>query len=351
MKKNNMRFLYLTILVSVLMVMPSCNNEWEDELYTNMVSLKAPINRDDVSVIYLKYKPNEQMVNFKLPVIVSGSQINNKDYNVKIGVDNDTLIDLNYDKYTERYDLYYKQLPEQFYEFKSSTCVIPSGTNVKNFDIDFKLEGLDLVDKWVLPVTIMPDKSYTMNTYKGRQKALLWVMPFNDYSGVYNAGSMYVYFADNETKYMTANTREARVVDENTVFFYAGITEELAENRGDFKVKCSFLDPEEITEVEDSRASEQGIELFTKKGKLVLSAENPELEFEVIGEPSYEIREELDIDRPHIIKRFFTLTMEYRYKDSDSSENMVFPYRCKGTMLMQRNVSTLIPDEDQAVFW
>lgn len=350
MKKNNMRYLYLTLLSVAMFFLPSCNNEWEGELYTKMVSLKAPINRDDVSVIYLKYKPNEEMVSFKLPVIISGSQNSDKDYSVKISVDNDTLADLNYDKYTERYDLYYKQLPEQFYEFPSSTCLIPSGTNIANFNINFKLEGLDLVDKWVLPVTILPDQSYTLNTYKGRQKALLWVMPFNDYSGTYNSGSMYVYFADNTEKYMTANTREARVVDENTIFFYAGITEELAENRGDFKIKCEFMEPTEITEIEDPR-TEEPTGLFIKRGDLVLSADSPELELEVIGQPRYEIREELDIDRPHIIKRFFTLTMEYRYKDSASSENMVFPYRCKGTMLMQRNVSTLIPDEDQAVFW
>ncbi|HBX20140.1 MAG TPA: hypothetical protein DEF88_06815, partial [Porphyromonadaceae bacterium] len=183
-----------------------------------------------------------------------------------------------------------------------------------------------------------------------RQKALLWIMPFNDYSGNYNAGSMYVYFGNNTTKYMTASTREARVVDENTIFFYAGITEELAENRGDFKVKCEFLPPDEVTEIKDSRTGD-GTGLYVKKGRLILSADNPALEFEVIGESTYEMKEELDKDRPHIIKRFFTLTMEYKYKDSDSSQNMVFPYRCKGTMILQRNISTLIPDEDQAVFW
>jgi hypothetical protein len=68
------------------------------------------------------------------------------------------------------------------------------------------------VEKWVLPLTILPDPSYTLNTYKGRHKALLWIMPFNDFSGIYNAASMYVYFGDNTTKYMTASTREARVV-------------------------------------------------------------------------------------------------------------------------------------------
>lgn len=341
---------YCAILLGLLTLFSACNDEWEDELYTRMVSLKAPINRDDVSVIYLRYKPENQVVTYKLPVIVSGSRSNDRDYNVRIDVDNDTLNFLNHDKYTGRADLYYKQLPENFYEFPSQTCHVPAGSDVALFDINFQLSGLDLVDKWVLPLTILPDPSYSLNTYKGRQKALLWIMPFNDYSGIYNSGSMYVYFGDNTTKYMTASTREARVVDENTIFFYAGITEELAENRGDFKIKCEFLEPDEVTEIEDSKTGES-TGLYVKKGKLVLSAENPALEFEVIGEPTYEIKEEFDIDRPHIIKRFFTLTMEYKYKDSVSSENMVFPYRCKGTMLMQRNVSTLVPDEDQAIYW
>lgn len=351
-KKNRMKhsYFYFIIFLSVLIILPACNNEWEDELFTQMVSFKAPINKDDVSIIYVKYKPDNETVNFKVPVIVSGSRTNDKDYNVRIGVDNDTLNFLNIDKYSTRTDLYYKQLPENFYEFPTQTCHIPAGSDVATFDINFKLSGLDLVDKWILPLTILPDDSYKLNSYKGRQKALLWVMPFNDYSGSYNAGSMYVYFGDNTTKYMTANTREARVVDENTVFFYAGITEELAENRDEFKIKCKFLEPTEVTEIKDPN-SEESTGLFVKKGKLVLSADNPEMEFEVIGEPTYEIREELDINRPHLIKRFFTLTMSYNYKDATASENMVFPYRCEGTMLLQRNISTLIPDEDQAVFW
>ncbi|MFA7492344.1 MAG: DUF4973 domain-containing protein [Bacteroidales bacterium] len=342
-------YIYLTLLIGALFIFSGCNDEWKNELYSRMISLKAPINRDDVSVIYLRYKPNNETVTFKLPVIVSGSLTNDKDYIVRIGVDNDTLNYLNRDKYTDRSDLYYKQLPENFYTFPSQTCHIPAGTDVAHFNIDFDFSGIDLVEKWVLPVTVLPDPSYSLNSYKGRQKALLWIMPFNDYSGTYNAASMYVYFADNTTRYMTATTRETRVVNDNTIFFYAGITEELAENRGDFKVKCEFLEPT-VEEIIDPK-TEEGTGLFIKKGRLVLSADNPALEFEVIGEPTYEIKEELDIDRPHIVKRFFTLTMEYKYKDAASSENIVFPYRCKGTMLMQRNVSKLIPDEDQAIFW
>lgn len=342
-------YFYIAIL-GTLLFLSGCNDEWKNELYTRMVSLKAPINRDDVSVIYLKYRSDGEVTNYKLPVILSGSQKNSQNYTVNIGIDNDTLSFLNLDKYTNRTDLYYKQLPEEFYEFPSQTCQIPAGSDVALFDINFKFSGLDLVEKWVLPLTIMPDASYSLNTYKGRQKALLWVMPFNDYSGSYSAASLYVYFADNTVSYMTASTREARVVDENTIFFYAGITEELAENRGHYKIKCKFHEPTEVNEILDSKTGE-GTGLYTKKGLLTLSSDNPEINLQVVGTPTYEIREEKDIDRPFMIKRFYTLTMEYKYEDRTSSTQMVFPYRCVGTMLMQREINTLIPDEDQAILW
>jgi hypothetical protein len=191
-----------------------------------------------------------------------------------------------------------------------------------------------------------------MNVYKGRQKALLWVRPFNDYSGSYSATDLRVYFGDNTTSYMTASSRTMQVVDENTVFFYAGITEELTEKRGEYKVKCKFKDPYDVTELVDPNTGEKN-GLLEKRGLLELSAENPDSQigFEVVGTPSYRITEEFDIDRPYIVKRNFTLTMEYKYQDYTSSTTLDFPYRCTGTMTMQRNVNTLIPDEDQAILW
>lgn len=341
-------YFYITVL-SCISLFVGCNDEWKEELYTQMVSLKAPIGNDDVSVVYLKYEKDGE-VTYKLPVIISGSKTNTKNFHINMGIDNDTLDMLNTEKYSYRSDLYYKQLPETFYSFPSTICQVPSGSDVALFDIKFNFTDLDLVEKWVLPVTILPDPSYELNSYKGRQKALLWVLPFNGYSGTYSATNMYVYFKDNNQNFMTASTRTARVVDENTIFFYAGITEELAENRAEYKVKCEFLPPTEDNEIIDERTGE-GTGLFKKKGEIVLSSENPLIKLEVIGKPTYEIKEEKDIDRPFVIKRIFTLTIEYRYEDYTSGSSMVFPYRCKGTMTMQRNINTLIPDEDQAIMW
>lgn len=330
-------YIYIIILSSLVSLF-SCNDEWKDELYVNMVSFKAPINRDDVSVVYLRYKP-EGKVTYKLPVIISGSLTNSKDYNVRIGVDNDTLALLNQSKFSDREDLYFKQLNETFFEFSSPTCHIPTGLDVSLFNIDFNFSGLDLVEKWVLPLTIEKDPSYMMNTYKGRNKALLWIMPFNDYSGNYSATSMSVYYGNETTNHLVVDNRECKVVNDSVIFFYAGITEEKATERAKYKVFARFEKPDE--EAEDG----------SKKGKLILSTDNPNNKFESLSEATYEIREEMDIDNPHIKKRFFTLYMKYKYEDYTSNPNRIFPYRCEGSMTMQRRINILIPDEDQAILW
>lgn len=330
-------YFYITIL-STLFIFFSCNDEWEDELYTNMVSLKAPINRDDVSVIYLRYKP-EGEVTYKLPVIVSGSKNNDRNYDVRIAVDNDTLAILNYARYTTRTDLYYQQLPENLYELPSPICHIPSDSNVALYNINFKLAGIDLVEKWVLPLTIEDDPSYVMNMYKGRRKALLWIMPFNDYSGVYSATGMNIYYGDETKDHTVVASRETRVVDEDAVFFYAGLVDEKDVHRSKYKVIVKFLDVEEV--------KDDG----TQKGKLDIKADNPDINFQLLSEPTYEIREEMDIEKPHIKKRFITLRMEYKYEDYTSNPERRQPQRCTGSMIMQRNINILVPDEDQAVIW
>jgi len=329
---------YCIAVLGALLLCFSCNDEWKDELYTTMVSLKAPINRDDVSVIYLRYKP-EGEVTYKLPVLLSGSKKNKKDYYVRIGVDNDTLAILNYARYTNRTDLYYQQLQESLFELPSPTCHIPSDSNVALFNVNFKLSGIDLVEKWVLPLTIEEDPSYVMNMYKGRRKALLWIMPFNDYSGTYSSTDMNIYYGDETRDHTVVGSRETRVVDDNAIFFYAGLTDEKDVYRSRYKVIVEFEAPNEETE--------EGV----KKGNLKIKADDPQINFELLSEPTYEISEEMDIDRPHILKRFITMRMTYKYEDYTSNSQRRLPYRCEGSMIMQRNINILVPDEDQAIVW
>lgn len=319
----------------------ACNDEWKDELYTHMVSLKAIINYEDVSRIYVRYKTDGHST-FDLPVIVSGSLKNDKDLNVKIAVDNDTLAILNEAKYTQRTDLYYKQLDASFYEIPSSPCNIPAGSSKGLFSIKFNFTGLDLVEKWVLPLTIVDDPSYSMNMHKGWRKALLYINLFNDYSGTYSATGMKVYFGDERDKPTTVSSREAKVVDENSIFFYAGITEELSEERGLYKIIAEFEEPDEI--------EPEGSTLQHRKGNLNIRAESDRINFKLLEQPRYEISEEMDAEKPYLKRRRITMYIKYNYTDITSA-SVNLPYRCDGSMSIERKIDTRIPDEDQAILW
>ena len=137
----------------------SCNEDWEEEVYEQLVSFKAPVGSNGVHDIYVRYKA-DGTGQFKLPVIISGSATNHRDFNVKIGVDNDTLDILNKARFASgREDLWFRQLPENFYSFPSQTCHVAPGQNTNLYIIDFNLKGLDTNENWVLPLTVMPDPS------------------------------------------------------------------------------------------------------------------------------------------------------------------------------------------------
>lgn len=333
-----MKIKYLFILIiGALFLFHSCNDDVDGELYTNFIGLKAPVDNEGVSNVYLRYKP-EGKVSFKLPVIVGGTLVNGKDLNVKIETDNDTLAILNKEKYDIRTDLYYWQLPETFYEFPSPTCHIPAGSSLENFIIDFNFENLNLVENWVLPLTIVDDPSYKPNYRKGWRKALLHILPFNDYSGLYSSTGVNVYFDKETTNQLIVDSRFTKVVDENSIFFYAGVTQEKDRNRGVYKVIATFG---------EGTTDEKGI----TSGNLTLRAENEAIGFETIGQPTYEIREEMDVELPYLKHRYITLRMEYKYNDITKVPGRTLPYRAVGSMTHERKINILIPDEDQAIIW
>lgn len=332
-----MKKLYIyTLLFALTALFGACNDEWKDELYSQMVSFKAPVGTDGVSEVYLRYTKNGE-VEYNLPVIVSGSTESVKDILVRVEVDNDTLEVLNYGKFQYRTDLFYKQLHEQFFELPSSTVLIPKGSHIANYKIKFKFENLDLVERWVLPLTIKDDPSYTSNYRKGWRKALLYIKPFNDYSGSYSSTAMNVYF-DGEPGPAVMSTRTGWVVDEKSIFMYAGMIDENAEDRANYKIIVNF---------------DEGIENAdgSKSGKLTVNATNNDINFELIGQPTYQIREIADATLPYLIRKYTTINISYKYNDITSTPTMPIRYRATGSMTLERRLNTLIPDEDQAIEW
>lgn len=334
MKKMNI----FAVIICALFFFSACNDEWKDELYTHMISLKAPVGGEGVADIYLRYKPNGEVI-YDLPVLVSGSTLSGSAVEVQIGVDMDTLRLLNEAKFLWREDLHYKQLEEQYYELLSPSCYIPAGSNKELFQVKFKFEGLDLSREWVLPLTIEEDPSYTINTRKGWGKALLHIQPFNDYSGTYSASAMNIYFDDSNDQPLVVDQRKGYVVDEKSIFFYAGTKQDNAIDRETYKIKVEFGLP---------NIGEDGT---TKKGNLSVTAFHDEIGFEIIDQPTYEIREEKDANQPYLVHRYFILYLKYRYNDVTSVPDIPIAYRAEGSLTMQRKINILVPDEDLAIEW
>lgn len=318
---------YITyfLMSGLLLTSVACNDEWKDEVYRQDIALKAVINSEGVTNIYIPYEGNGEFV-YQLPVIIGGSQINQSDLDVQIEVDKDTLNTLNNERYKLREDLYYKELPKVNYELPSGICHIPAGEWQGLYDIKFKFSGLDLRHKWVLPLTIVDTDVYDPNPRKNYRKALLRVMPYNDHSGSYAATNMKIYI-DNDKYSMVVATRNLFVMSENQCFFYAGnISEELID-REKYKIGLTFN--------EDGTITAQAVDPENKMG------------FEVIGQPTYTKRVMEDATYPYIEHHYTTINMEYRYNDVSTYEDYPIPNLVKGSMSMERKLDTLKPERDQ----
>lgn len=326
----------LLLIMTALIVCASCNNEWESEQYVQLVSFKAGVNAQGVTPIYVRYKPDGK-VTYPLPLIVSGSTMSTKNLTVHIGLDPDTLARLNVEHFGSRKELFFKELGDKYYEYPE-TVEVPAGECAALLPINFSLGDLDQVDKWVLPLAIQandPSFDYQANPRKHYRRAMLRIFPFNDYSGGYSATAYKVYFKGNENEAIVPENKTAYVVDEKTVFFYAGLLDIDRLDRRYYKIFCHFTD--------------DLIDLQTKK--LEIYTDNPDINLVVKGQPSYSIEEEMDATRPYLKHMYLSVNLEYDYRDYTSVPGYPLDYTVKGTLIMERKINTQIPDEDQAIEW
>lgn len=317
----------------------SCNNEWEEEQYEHLVSFKAVPDREmeGVSWTYVRYK-SDGNVTFELPVIVSGSTPNAQDRTVRIGLDPDTLATLNNEQFGHREELYFKQLESKFYSMPE-TITIPAGESMVTIPIAFSLSDIDESDKWVLPLQILDDPSgnYQVNPHKHYKKALLRITPFNDYSGVYSGNLYKIFLEGNKNEPLTINEHRAYVVDDETIFFYAGERDADFLDRKNYKVFVRFTDED----------------IDIQKKKLEIWSDNAENNNFKAGEqvPYYTVEEEWDDTKPYLKHVYITLSFAYEFDDYTSVPGIRLKYETEGTMAMQRDLNTLIPDEDQQIQW
>jgi len=320
--------LYIFLMVFVF---SSCNDEWEEEQYENFIAFKAPLNNDGVSDIFVRYKGDQPSL-FQQALVVSGSLDNGSDVLVNVALDPDTLQTLNYERFQNREDFYYKSLKSEYFNFGPNVKFV-SGENTALLDIDFTFSDIDMSDKWVLPLTVLEDPNgrYRPHPRKHYKKALLRINPFNDYSGSYSGTAMKIVMEGYEDETPIVKDQVVGyVVNENEVFFYAGNIDETRQDRKNYKVFASFQED----------------------GEVKLSSDNPEIDFVVNQKASYTISEQMDAVRPYLLRRYLTIkNIDYEFTDYTMVPNIELRYKVSGSLVLERRINTQIPDEDQAIEW
>lgn len=191
-----------------------------------------------------------------------------------------------------------------------------------------------MVNKWILPLTIKPSPSndYTPNPRRNYSKALLRIVPFNNYSGDYSATAYKVYLKGEENgSAIVQNTITTYVVDDNTVFFYAGTVDENKSDRRFYKIYARFN--------EQTR-------------QVTLSSDNPAIKFKANTTVFFSVENVPDPLLPYLVHRYVTISnIDYNFTDYTSVANSSIDYTVRGSLIMERKINTQIPDEDQAIQW
>jgi len=312
------------VFIAIILVTAStCKREWLGEQYVKEVSFA----RSGVVKVYAKYKSQGGVVTLKIPVVLSGTTGNNEDIQVTIDIDKDTLDDLNFDRFRLRSDLYFHELPEKHYQFKSMTTTIPAGSLQGYFEVDLMLEDLDMINKYILPLKIVSTSKNNVASRRWYSKSLMHIITFNDFSNRYsNAGRIWNRDLPQDDKNaFSMPHRTAWVVDENKVFFFAGHIDEEAYDRAKYKIIAQFNADSTVT----------------------LSAPDPAINFSQ-QQGTYTIMKTKDEVQPYLERTYVTMNLEYWFDDITNPD---FPihYRFAGPMTMERVRNTQIPDEDQQV--
>jgi hypothetical protein len=323
----------------------SCNDEWKEEQYEHYVAFRSPLNSKGVTEIYVPYSRKdadgaytEGRSNYLLPMIVSGTTTNQQNIKVNVAHDPDTLATLNIARFQKREDLFYQDMGAGELGFVTfpGTVDFKAGEDVNLLDISFDFRGIDMSRKWVLPLTVVDNPSYDYQSHprKNYAKAILRVLPFNDFSGKYSGTALLNFVKGREGDgSIVASEVTGYVVSENTVFFYAGIIDEDRTDRSNYKVFAEFS------------GGETG-------GVVRFYAENDLIHFKNNKDASYRILEEMDAVRPYLKRRYLIVNnIDYEYTDYTSVPGAEITYTVRGSLTLERTINTQIPDEDQAIEW
>lgn len=336
MKKN----LYFPIALLAAVVcgtmFTGCNDEWKEEQYEHYYSFRAPLDDNGVTGISVPFSRHnddgsftygEGKSSYLLPTIVSGSTTNAIERVVHVAHDTDTLPTLNYQRFQNRTELYYVDMSD--YATYPPSVTIPAGKDVGLLDIRFDFTGIDLSKKWVLPIQVTDPEAHPRKHYA---KAMLRIYPYNDYSGNYAATTLKLANGYDTSEAIGMETSRGYVVDESTIFFYAGNIDETRTDRALYKIFARF-----------SGGDQGSVEMW---------ADNPDMKFKTDGKSSFRIYDRVDDVQPYLVHHYIILNnLSYSFVDYTSVQGIELPYTAEGSMTLERKINTQIPNEDQAIEW
>jgi hypothetical protein len=339
-----MKKLYiLMFLMAGVLLGTSCNDEWKNEQYRQYIGLSAPLDgTTGVTRVYVpysrkdstgKYTMGKGLSNYDLPVIVSGSTTNKENITVHVALDPDTLNALNEARFQSRTDLYYHEMDR--YATFPETTQIKAGEDLSLLPITFDFRGIDMSEKWILPLTVVDSSAYNYqsNPRRNYRKALLRIFPFNDFSGDYSGTALLNFIAGDEGNgSIVENTVTGYVVNDSIVFFYAGTIDENRTDRKNYKIYATFNG--------------------TDNGTVTFRCDNDSVNFVNNKEASFRIVDNMDDVRPYLKHHYVIINnIDYNYDDYTSVPGSRITYEVRGTLTLERNINTQIPDEDQAIEW
>lgn len=333
-------------------MLTSCNDDWTEEQYEQYISFKAPLDTEGNSVgvttVYVPFTRVDENGNpkygeaglshYDLPVLVSGSTENERDRVAHIA-HSDTLDVLNIERFgVYRPELWYVDMSK--YAKYPETVFIPKGEEMSLLRINLDFRGIDLSDRYVLPLTIVDNEAdgCIRNPRKNYASAMLRILPYTDFTGMFQAANVKFQvvtggMTDDEPGALA--TVQTYAVDQNTIFFYAGSFDETSQLRKNFKVFATF-----------TPTSHDGM-----RGTVNFRCENPLMNFAQNQEASYVILETPDEVQSYIVRRTLIINdIDYTFDDYLTAPGTTITYNITGNMTMERKLNTQMPEEDQIIF-
>lgn len=331
-----MRTIYKLLLVVLIGggTLSSCNDEWTDEQFKQLISFKTQPGGWGVTDVHVRYA-NSAKYTYNLPVLVSGSTDNTDDRLVSFSLRDDTLDILNFEKFGNRPELYFRELPQKYYSFPKE-LTIPAGQSHALLPIEFSLDGLDDSQKWALPLKVCEDANgtYAVNPRKYYRTAVLRPILFNEFSGRFSGSSLLGTMAGESDIKFSSTEIKLNVVTDSIVFFYAGQRTEDYEDRINYKVFLQFT----------------GDKVDSKKDlyKMKIWAENEKLSSFFILPLLIKCHRRWTHTKIYLKHTYIVISdIDFDFVDYTSVPNYEIEYNMKGGLSVSRDLDTRKPDEDQ----